>query len=428
MISEIIQGSNSLNPEIIESIEKISIKSNMINKEQREKNIKELYKTVLLKISKILDERNSNELMDLIFDKSIQICEITKEYEWPGVKDLKVSNLNRFTNFFYIYIRSRLILYSNKSKKNIQETAIKACDNLLKLLNILIDNTGIIENNLYYMIFYDLFEFFLLSNKNEETKNEIDNIIDLYLEETNISGLIKMENIADNAKTNFFLGSLCKLFQLKISLIYEEKKDDIKNDINNIIKHEKILRDINLILNIELNWYAYVIKFIEKDITDEDVKSIKNIIDISNIYIKFLKISNSNFNEIIYYNVNKLKSLLILILIKEGVKINKNILFAINIDYNYYDLYLNAINNDSFYIKKILNNSINIDYTKLKFDKEIMNKINKNENNNNKFLDIILGENKNDNNDIFDLNKYIEFKKNENKKFTDLILCLDKIN
>ena len=428
MISEIIQGSNSLNPEIIESIEKISIKSNMINKEQREKNIKELYKTVLLKISKILDERNSNELMDLIFDKSIQICEITKEYEWPGVKDLKVSNLNRFTNFFYIYIRSRLILYSNKSKKNIQETAIKACDNLLKLLNILIDNTGIIENNLYYMIFYDLFEFFLLSNKNEETKNEIDNIIDLYLEETNISGLIKMENIADNAKTNFFLGSLCKLFQLKISLIYEEKKDDIKNDINNIIKHEKILRDINLVLNIELNWYAYVIKFIEKDITEEDVKSIKNIIDISNIYIKFLKISNSNFNEIIYYNVNKLKSLMILILIKEGVKINKNILFAINIDYNYYDLYLNAINNDSFYIKKILDNSINIDYIKLKFDKEIMNKINKNDNNNNKFLDIILGEDKNDNKDIFDLNKYIEFKKNENKKFTDLILCLDKIN
>ena len=428
MISEIIPGSNSLNPEIIESIEKISIKSNMINKEQREKNIKELYKTVLLKISKILDERNSNELMDLIFDKSIQICEITKEYEWPGVKDLKVSNLNRFTNFFYIYIRSRLILYSNKSKKNIQETAIKACDNLLKLLNILIDNTGIIENNLYYMIFYDLFEFFLLSNKNEETKNEIDNIIDLYLEETNISGLIKMENIADNAKTNFFLGSLCKLFQLKISLIYEEKKEDIKNDINNIIKHEKILRDINLILNIELNWYAYVIKFIEKDITEEDVKSIKNIIDISNIYIKFLKISNSNFNEIIYYNVNKLKSLMILILIKEGVKINKNILFAINIDYNYYDLYLNAINNDSFYIKKILDNSINIDYIKLKFDKEIMNKINKNDNNNNKFLDIILGEDKNDNKDIFDLNKYIEFKKNENKKFTDLILCLDKIN
>ena len=428
MISEIIPGSNSLNPEIIESIEKISIKSNMINKEQREKNIKELYKTVLLKISKILDERNSNELMDLIFDKSIQICEITKEYEWPGVKDLKVSNLNRFTNFFYIYIRSRLILYSNKSKKNIQETAIKACDNLLKLLNILIDNTGIIENNLYYMIFYDLFEFFLLSNKNEETKNEIDNIIDLYLEETNISGLIKMENIADNAKTNFFLGSLCKLFQLKISLIYEEKKEDIKNDINNIIKHEKILRDINLVLNIELNWYAYVIKFIEKDITEEDVKSIKNIIDISNIYIKFLKISNSNFNEIIYYNVNKLKSLMILILIKEGVKINKNILFAINIDYNYYDLYLNAINNDSFYIKKILDNSINIDYIKLKFDKEIMNKINKNDNNNNKFLDIILGEDKNDNKDIFDLNKYIEFKKNENKKFTDLILCLDKIN
>ena len=428
MISEIIPGSNSLNPEIIESIEKISIKSNMINKEQREKNIKELYKTVLLKISKILDERNSNELMDLIFDKSIQICEITKEYEWPGVKDLKVSNLNRFTNFFYIYIRSRLILYSNKSKKNIQETAIKACDNLLKLLNILIDNTGIIENNLYYMIFYDLFEFFLLSNKNEETKNEIDNIIDLYLEETNISGLIKMENIADNAKTNFFLGSLCKLFQLKISLIYDEKKDDIKNDINNVIKHEKILRDINLVLNIELNWYAYVIKFIEKDITEEDVKSIKNIIDISNIYIKFLKISNSNFNEIIYYNVNKLKSLMILILIKEGVKINKNILFAINIDYNYYDLYLNAINNDSFYIKKILDNSINIDYIKLKFDKEIMNKINKNDNNNNKFLDIILGEDKNDNKDIFDLNKYIEFKKNENKKFTDLILCLDKIN
>ena len=427
MISEIIPGSNSLNPEIIESIDKISIKSNMINKEQREKNIKELYKTVLLKISKILDERNSNELMDLIFDKSIQICEITKEYEWPGVKDLKVSNLNRFTNFFYIYIRSRLILYSNKSKKNIQETAIKACDNLLKLLNILIDNTGIIENNLYYMIFYDLFEFFLLSNKNEETKNEIDNIIDLYLEETNISGLIKMENIADNAKTNFFLGSLCKLFQLKISLIYEEKKEDIKNDINNIIKHEKILRDINLVLNIELNWYAYVIKFIEKDITEEDVKSIKNIIDISNIYIKFLKISNSNFNEIIYYNVNKLKSLMILILIKEGVKINKNILFAISVDYNYYDLYLNAINNDSFYIKKILNNPINNDYIKFNYYDDIINKVNKGDNNYNKFLDTILGENKIYDKEFFNLDKYFENKKNENKKFTDLILELNKI-
>jgi hypothetical protein len=95
---------------------------------------------------------------------------------------------------------------------------------------------------------------------------------------------------------------------------------------------------------------------------------------------------------------------------------------------NYYDLYLNAVNNDTFYIKTILNNPINIDYIKLKFDKEIMNKINKNENNYNKFLDIILGENKIDYKEYFDLNKYIEFKKNENKKFNDLILCLDKIN
>ena len=229
MISEIKPSELplNLNTEINDLLDKTWSKNPQSSKEQQDKLRHEIYQYFLQRLSAKLNDSNPNEITDLIVDKSVHISEVLSSYEWPSAETLKVPNLHRFALPFYNYVKSRVSLLIIKSKKNNKENAIKACDNLLKMLNNLIDNPILshLENTLLYIIFKDLFTFYAMSGYNPETKEEIDNIIDLYREETNIGGLSKMKNIDKSAEMNLFLGTLVTVLQFKIDLA--EKKEDI---------------------------------------------------------------------------------------------------------------------------------------------------------------------------------------------------------
>ena len=215
MISELKSFQNNLNPEILESIEKTMIKSSLISKEQKEKSILEIYQTFIQRLSFNLNDQNSIAISDLIFDKSYEIYKITEKNDWPNLETFKLPNLHRLTNLFYIYIKSRLKLINKEKKMNKNKSIfIKACENIIKLLIALIDNSLLnhLQNNLLYMLFKDLFEFYHITNYNDKIKDSLEELFSLYEEETNISGLAKMNSIDENAERNFFLGSLLKIF------------------------------------------------------------------------------------------------------------------------------------------------------------------------------------------------------------------------
>ena len=232
MISELKSFQNNLNPEILESIEKTMIKSSLISKEQKEKSILEIYQTFIQRLSFNLNDQNSIAISDLIFDKSYEIYKITEKNDWPNLETFKLPNLHRLTNLFYIYIKSRLKLINKDKKINKNKIIfIKACENIIKLLIALIDNSLLnhLQNNLLYMLFKDLFEFYHITNYNDKIKDSLEELFSLYEEETNISGLAKMNSIDENAERNFFLGSLLKIFQFKIDIINNNKEINLSD-------------------------------------------------------------------------------------------------------------------------------------------------------------------------------------------------------
>ena len=151
MLPEISRTYHYLNPEIDEAIDKLYLNLNLSSKEQQKKGVIELHKFFLERLSRNLEKRNALEITDLILDKSIKISEITKEYDWTPAETLKVSNLFKNSNLFYTYIRARLNMLTGKGVKTMKDSATKAIDALVKILQGVIEENIKLENNLIYI-------------------------------------------------------------------------------------------------------------------------------------------------------------------------------------------------------------------------------------------------------------------------------------
>jgi hypothetical protein len=253
MLPEISRTYHYLNPEINEAIEKLYLNLNLTSNEQQKKGVIELHKFFLERLSKNIEKRNALEISDLILDKSLKISEITKEYDWSPAETLKVPNLVKYTNLFYTYIRARLNMLTGKGIRTMKDGANKAIDALIKILQEVINENIKLENNLIYVCFEDLLSFFVLSRFNEQSKELIEDLISNYQEESNIEGLAKMENIAESAESNLFIGALVTLFQFKLDLITQNKEMNL-SVLENVFKHQNILRNKCFLLNAELIW------------------------------------------------------------------------------------------------------------------------------------------------------------------------------
>ena len=316
MLPEISRTYHYLNPEINEAIDKLYLNLNLSSKEQQKKGIMELHKFFFFFLSRNLEKRNALEITDLILDKSIKISEITKEYDWTPAETLKVSNLFKNSNLFYTYIRARLNMLTGKGVKTIKDNATKAIDALVKILQGVIEENIKLENNLIYICFEDLLSFYVLSRFNEQSKELIEDLVDLYREESNIEGLAKMEKIDKIAEDNLFKGGIVTLFQFKLDLITQNKEINL-SVLENVFKHESILRNKCFLLNAELIWAYSCYKFINSKEKDLDYTLCLNcfkIFDIAKNYKIFLLTNKSNFISSINKCIDKLRSLIILLL------------------------------------------------------------------------------------------------------------------
>ena len=377
MISELKSFQNNLNPEILESIEKTMIKSSLISKEQKEKSILEIYQTFIQRLSFNLNDQNSIAISDLIFDKSYEIYKITEKNDWPNLETFKLPNLHRLTNLFYIYIKSRLKLINKEKKMNKNKSIfIKACENIIKLLIALIDNSLLnhLQNNLLYMLFKDLFEFYHITNYNEKIKDSLEELFSLYEEETNISGLAKMNSIDENAERNFFLGSLLKIFQFKIDIINNNKEINL-TEIENIYKHEKTLKNLCFFADCDLVWTYQCYLFINKKYSYNEFEVLNKLIDTGKIYHSFAISSSYGILNLVDFHINLIKTLMVILLVFNHIKLDKNILSKLTFKDNEINFLANSTYKNLTSIKKMLKQNVNKYYEIYKFGEKIMKRL-----------------------------------------------------
>ena len=380
MISEMSKIYQYLNPEINEAIDKFYLNINLNSKDQKEKGLLELHKTFLQRLSKCLEKGNILEVTDLILDKSIKISEITENYDWPTAESLKVPNLFRNTNLLYVYARSRLNMLSGKGKKMIKDGPVKAVENLISILNNIIDENITLDNNLIYICFEDLFSFYFLSNFEVKLKESIEDLISLYNEESNISGLAKMENIDKVAENNFFKGTLSTLLQFKLDII-SQKKDINLTDLENIFKHESILRNSCFLLNINFVWIYSCYKFINENNNDMNFKlcqACMELFKISKNYKQFLFPNKSNFISVVSKHIEKLRSLIIIYFVNNSINLSDSFFLMLDFDQKLIEELKSTSNNNLFPIIKIIKNNNVKDYNLLKFDQAIIKKLGNN--------------------------------------------------
>jgi hypothetical protein len=430
MISEMSQIYQYLNPEINEAIEKSYLSLNLNSKDQKEKGILELHKTFIQRLSKCLEKGNIIEITDLILDKSIKISDITENYDWPTAESLKVPNLFRNTNLLYVYVRSRLNMLSGKGKKMIKDAAIKAVENLVTILNGIIDENLTLDNNLIYICFEDLFSFYCLANFDEKCKEKIDDLISLYKEESNISGLAKMENIEKIAEGNFFKGSLGVLLQFKLDIINNNKEMDLK-DIENIFKHENVLKNTCFLLNVNFVWIYSCYKFIKENNNENDFKlcqTCMELFQISKNYKQFLLPNKSNIISIVSKHLEKLRSLIIIFFVNNSIKLSDSFFLLLDYDQRLIEELKTISNNNIYPIIKIIKNNNLKDYNLLKFEPAIINKLkDKKEKVSNELIEkynelIINKDKKICEKDIKNNEEYLKIRLiDENQKYKDLL-------
>jgi hypothetical protein len=431
MISEMSNVYQYLNPEINEAIEKLYLNIHINSKVQKEKGIQELHKTFIQRLSKSLEKQNRLEVTDLILDKSVKISEIIDNYDWPTAESLKVPNLFRNTNLLYLYVKARLNMLSGKGKKISKDGPIKAIDNLIKILNEIIDDNITLDNNLIYICFEDLFSFYCLSNFDEKCKESIEEIISLYKEESNISGLAKMNNIDKNAEGNFFKGTLVTLFQFKLDIINQNKEMDI-TEIENIFKHEKVLKNSCFLLNVNFIWIYSCYKYINENNREKDLQLCQICMELFKIaknYQQFLLPNKSNMITIVSKHIEKLRSLIIIYFVNNSIHLSDSLFLLLDYDKKEIEE-LRAISEQNLYplIKTIKSSNVK-DYQLMKFDQGIIKKLedkNKGKVSNelrDKYNELILKkEKKYDEKDIKNNEEYLKLRLTEdNKRFKELL-------
>ena len=377
MISEINREEIplNLNPEIHEMVEKIWSKSSQTTKEKHDKSVIEILQFFLQQLNKNLSEGNQPEITDLIYDKSTYVTEVIGNSDWPNAEVLKVPNLERLSLPFYLYIKSRLGLLL-KSKKQSKEAPVKAAENIINILNYIIENISIIhlQNSLIYFLFKDLFTFYVMSNYNQSVKENILNTIDFYKEETNISGLAKMENIDKSVEMNFFLGTLSVLLEFKLSLA-ENGELKINSDFESILKHEEVLRGLCFLADAELLWVVSTTKFILGTFDENTLIQVKTSIEKGRILSFFIKSCSPKFTEQISYGINLLRTLMVISLVDCGIKLNENLLNSIMYEPYETEMILSASLGNLSPIKKIFKMNANVLYQELNFSEKILQKM-----------------------------------------------------
>jgi hypothetical protein len=187
---------DNLNHDLLEKIDKIWIKSTATTKEQKEKQVFDIFHLFLDKLNNYMTKNENLNVSDLILDKSIYISNLTGISDWPSIESLKVTNLHRLSLSIYNYLRYRFILMNLSEgqlskNKHLKDTPLKAFETICKVVEDLVQDCPIkLTQETIYFIFNDFFEFYL---KGRSLSQSNDNRIRVQEDMIAVSDLIKEE-------------------------------------------------------------------------------------------------------------------------------------------------------------------------------------------------------------------------------------------
>jgi hypothetical protein len=179
------------NQELVDAIEKCWVKSTATTKEQKEKNLNEIFHVYLEKLNKSLKEVESASISDLIMEKSIYMTDVTGVYDWPRPESLKVSDFHRLTIFLYNYSKHRVAFQAGHFNVG-KDVAFKAFENLSKFLELLMEMLSFeLSEDLLFCIYNDIFHFYVKARELSQTdemknkvKEDLEMIFQMIYEET----------------------------------------------------------------------------------------------------------------------------------------------------------------------------------------------------------------------------------------------------
>ena len=239
-----------------------------------------------------------------------------------------------------------------------------------------------------------------------------------------------MENIEKIAEGNFFKGSLGVLLQFKLDIINNNKEMDLK-DIENIFKHENVLKNTCFLLNVNFVWIYSCYKFINENNNENDFKlcqTCMELFQISKNYKQFLLPNKSNIISIVSKHLEKLRSLIIIFFINNSIKLSDSFFLLLDYEQRLIEELKTISNNNIYPIIKIIKNNNLKDYNLLKFEPAIINKLkDKKEKVSNELIEkynelIINKDKKICEKDIKNNEEYLKIRLvDENQKYKDLL-------
>lgn len=451
MISEISPSelpNSSQHSDIFDFIDKSWSKASQSSKEQQEKTINDIFYVYITKISQYIKDHNGVSLSDLLLDKSFYISDSTNCFEWPKAEALKASNLEQGTVLLYNYAKCRvMILYGHLKKQQKKEVAKKGCEVILNILKNLVNTSlsQILQGILIYSIFKDFFYFSLFNELNDTLLEEISGVFSDIYEETNISGLVKMEEIDPKYEGQVFLGALTVLLENKIVLVMPTKENKENDFINlslkidvleNILKHQKIVKKFSISALSEIYWFLNCYKLIEGKLTNERevFKELNEILKEGNVVHSFMKNPSMKLGEIVEYGNDLIRTLLVILLIKGKVTLTNNILGYLNYEPNEIESISSASLSNLFPLRREFKKNPNSLYHSMNFDEKILEQLEKikdkkdSENMSIPFREILFGKEE----DTFKLlegEDYLNYAlKGKNEKFNNLTKMLNEMD
>lgn len=261
------------NQEIIDVVEKAWIKSVATTKEQKDKNLHDIFHTYLDRLNKSLKESDSPDAVaDLVLEKSKYIYEVTGVADWPGVETLKVNEFQRLTIFLYNYNKFRL---SSNTNAKIKDFSFKAFENLAKFLEVLVESNFGLSEEMLFCIFNDVFNFYVKareSSLSEENLTKVQEdmvaIIEMIYEETSnlffylldIISLLKMSSIEKVNSKSFFLGVVTLILDFKIyqyengcknNKSIKSVAENIEKILDTVSNHIELLKELSTVTYFE---------------------------------------------------------------------------------------------------------------------------------------------------------------------------------
>jgi len=249
------------------------------------------------------------------------------------IETLKVQNIDQMAILVYNYLRYKFLLKHNFNKDWLH----KAFENLSNVLLNYLAKRGILQfsDEVLWSFINDYTELHAKSLETVQDLSEIEEKIESIGseidEETNINGLLGMENIERVDHKEFTIGTLFNIFKFKAECLKSQNPKDVFDSYKNLFKSSNIAywKARAPLLYVEYD----ILSSIKCYLSNDTVYAASNLLNLHKYVKMYRKFKKSHFvNECFPLFENMIKQLLSVFVASTGLRLNEHIKNFLNLN------------------------------------------------------------------------------------------------